>query len=155
MFFSPVSWLNKPPLPITIFLKYDNLSSDNNSLANDEFLIFLPKLEHTKIISYSLDKKFLQLLSIGFNCALGAKMMKPYLEVLSKNTKFGVSSHPNAGLPNEFGEYDESPEDMANQIKEFLEDNLINIIGGCCGTTPEHIKAIVELAAKYEPRKLN
>ena len=97
----------------------------------------------------------LNLLSIGFNCALGAKMMKPYLEVLSKNTKFGVSSHPNAGLPNEFGEYDESPEDMANQIKEFLEDNLINIIGGCCGTTPEHIKAIVELAAKYEPRKLN
>ena len=96
----------------------------------------------------------LDLLSIGFNCALGAKMMKPYLEVLAKNTPYGVSSYPNAGLPNEFGEYDESPDDMANQIKEFLEDNLINIIGGCCGTTPEHIKAIVDLAAKYEPRKL-
>ena len=97
----------------------------------------------------------LDLLSIGLNCALGARMMKPYLEVLSKSTKFGVSSYPNAGLPNEFGEYDESPEDMANQIKEFLDDNLINIIGGCCGTTPEHIKVIVELAAQYEPRKLS
>ncbi len=96
----------------------------------------------------------LDLLSIGFNCALGAKMMKPHLEVLAKNTPYAVSSYPNAGLPNEFGEYDESPDDMTNQIKEFLEDNLINIIGGCCGTTPEHIKSIVDLAAKYEPRKL-
>ncbi|MFT6716962.1 MAG: 5-methyltetrahydrofolate--homocysteine methyltransferase [Saprospiraceae bacterium] len=94
----------------------------------------------------------LELLSVGFNCALGAKMMKPYLEVLSKNTEFGVSAHPNAGLPNEFGEYDETPEDMAGQIKEFLDDNLMNIIGGCCGTTPEHIKAIADLAAEYKPR---
>lgn len=94
----------------------------------------------------------LELLSVGFNCALGAKMMKPYLEVLSKNTKFGVSAHPNAGLPNEFGEYDETPEDMADQIKEFLDGNLMNIIGGCCGTTPAHIKAIADLAADYKPR---
>ncbi len=94
----------------------------------------------------------LELLSIGFNCALGAKMMKPYLEVLSKNTSFGVSAHPNAGLPNEFGEYDETPEDMASQIEEFLDENLMNIVGGCCGTTPEHIKAIAELTTKYEPR---
>lgn len=95
----------------------------------------------------------LDLLSIGFNCALGARMMKPYLEVLAKNTPFGVSAHPNAGLPNEFGEYDETPEDMSLQIKEFLDDNLMNIIGGCCGTTPEHIKAIADLAVKYQPRK--
>ncbi len=95
----------------------------------------------------------MDLLSVGFNCALGANMMKPYLEVISKNTQFGVSAHPNAGLPNEFGEYDETPEDMAAQIKEFLEGNLINIIGGCCGTTPSHIKAIADLAATYEPRK--
>jgi 5-methyltetrahydrofolate--homocysteine methyltransferase len=94
----------------------------------------------------------LDLLSVGFNCALGAKMMQPYLDVLSKNTKFGVSAHPNAGLPNEFGEYDETPEDMAVQIKDFLDNNLMNIIGGCCGTTPEHIKAIAELAADYKPR---
>jgi 5-methyltetrahydrofolate--homocysteine methyltransferase len=94
------------------------------------------------------------LLSVGFNCALGASMMKPYLEVVSKNTKFGVSAHPNAGLPNEFGEYDESPADMAVQIKEFLDGRLINIIGGCCGTTPAHIKSIADMAATYQPREL-
>jgi len=94
------------------------------------------------------------LLSVGFNCALGASMMKPYLEVISKNTHFGVSAHPNAGLPNEFGEYDESPADMAVQIKEFLESRLVNIIGGCCGTTPAHIKSIADLAYTYEPRGL-
>ena len=94
------------------------------------------------------------LLSVGFNCALGASMMKPYLEVISKNTHFGVSAHPNAGLPNEFGEYDESPADMAVQIKEFLESSLVNIIGGCCGTTPAHIKSIADLADTYEPRVL-
>ncbi len=94
------------------------------------------------------------LLSVGFNCALGASMMKPYLEVVSKNTDFGVSAHPNAGLPNEFGEYDESPADMAVQIKEFLEGSMINIIGGCCGTTPDHIRAIADLAANYKPRAL-
>jgi len=81
--------------------------------------------------------------------------MKPYLEVISKNTEFNVSAHPNAGLPNEFGEYDETPEDMASQIKHFLDERLINIIGGCCGTTPEHIKAIADLAATYEPRNAN
>ena len=97
----------------------------------------------------------IDLLSIGFNCALGADMMKPYLKVLSKKTEFAVSAHPNAGLPNEFGEYDQTPEDMASQIKEFLEENLINIIGGCCGTTPEHIKEIVAIADKYKPRKVN
>ncbi|MBO72330.1 MAG: 5-methyltetrahydrofolate--homocysteine methyltransferase [Flavobacteriales bacterium] len=96
----------------------------------------------------------LNLLSVGFNCALGAKMMKPYLEVISKNTEFYVSAHPNAGLPNEFGEYDETPEDMSIQIKEYLENNIINIIGGCCGTTPEHIKEMVVLSEKYKPRKI-
>ncbi|MEP5612441.1 MAG: homocysteine S-methyltransferase family protein [Cyclobacteriaceae bacterium] len=94
----------------------------------------------------------LNLLSVGLNCALGAKQLRPYLKVLSDKTDFNVSAHPNAGLPNEFGQYDETPEDMAGQIKEFLDDNLINIIGGCCGTTPEHIAAIAALANKYEPR---
>ena len=92
------------------------------------------------------------LLSIGLNCALGANMMRPYLQVLDKNSPFGVSAHPNAGLPNEFGEYDETPEMMAQQIKVFLEEGLVNIIGGCCGTTPEHIEEIAELATKYKPR---
>jgi 5-methyltetrahydrofolate--homocysteine methyltransferase len=96
----------------------------------------------------------LPLLSVGFNCALGASMMRPYLQVLSKNTTFAVSAHPNAGLPNEFGKYDETPALMAKQIKEFLDENIINIIGGCCGTTPDHIKAIAELAKEYNPRPL-
>jgi 5-methyltetrahydrofolate--homocysteine methyltransferase len=94
------------------------------------------------------------LLSIGLNCALGASMMRPYLQILDKHAPFGVSAHPNAGLPNEFGQYDETPELMAEQIKEFLDEGLINIIGGCCGTTPEHIKAIADLAREYEPRRI-
>lgn len=92
------------------------------------------------------------MLSIGFNCALGANQLTPHLEVLAKNASFNVSAHPNAGLPNAFGEYDESPKQMAAQIKEFLDKNLINIIGGCCGTTPEHIRQIAELSKGYKPR---
>ena len=95
----------------------------------------------------------MNLLSIGLNCALGAKQLRPYLKVLADKSEFNVSAHPNAGLPNEFGEYDETPELMAEQIKEFLDDGLINIIGGCCGTTPDHISAIADLARRYDPRK--
>lgn len=95
------------------------------------------------------------LLSIGLNCALGAKELRPYLQVLAKKSDFYVSAHPNAGLPNEFGKYDQTASQMADQIEEFLQENLINIIGGCCGTTPEHIKAIVDVAAKYQPRQIN
>lgn len=92
------------------------------------------------------------LLSLGLNCALGAAQLRPYLKVLAEKAPFGVSAHPNAGLPNEFGEYDQSPEEMAEQVKEFLDHQFLNIVGGCCGTTPEHIKAIAELAAGYKPR---
>ena len=74
------------------------------------------------------------------------------MNVLSSKSDFNISAHPNAGLPNEFGEYDETPEDMVSKIKEFLDDDLINIIGGCCGTTPDHIHAIAELASNYSPR---
>jgi len=94
------------------------------------------------------------LLSVGLNCALGAKDLYPYLQVLSKNAEFFVSAHPNAGLPNEFGEYDQTPEQMTEQISEFLKDGFINIIGGCCGTTPDHIKKIAEAAANYKPRQI-
>ncbi len=93
------------------------------------------------------------IISVGFNCALGAAQLVPHLEVLSAKTDYGVSAHPNAGLPNAFGEYDETPEQMASQIKEYLEKGLVNIVGGCCGTTPEHIKAIADLVKEYEPRK--
>ena len=95
----------------------------------------------------------LPLLSVGFNCALGAKQLKPYLSTISKKTNFFTSAHPNAGLPNEFGEYDQTPESMGSQIEDYLKDHLINIIGGCCGTTPEHIHAISNLTALYQPRK--
>ncbi len=90
------------------------------------------------------------LLSIGLNCALGAAALRPYLQILKAKSPFFVSAHPNAGLPNEMGEYDETPQIMAAQIKEFLDEGLVNIIGGCCGTTPDHIRAIAELAATYE-----
>ena len=104
--------------------------------------------------AFLISVSHIPLLSVGFNCALGAKQLRPHLQVLSNKSNFMVSAHPNAGLPNEFGEYDESPEDMAVQIEVFLKENLINIIGGCCGTTPDHISAIAEIATKYEPRKL-
>ena len=96
----------------------------------------------------------LNLLSVGFNCALGAKQLTPYLETISNNSEFYISAYPNAGLPNAFGQYDESPEFMAEQIREYAEKGLINIVGGCCGTTPPHIKAIADLVKDYEPRKL-
>ena len=92
------------------------------------------------------------LLSVGFNCALGANLLQPHLEAIANKTEFAVSAHPNAGLPNAFGEYDESPEEMGKQIEEYLKKNLINIIGGCCGTSPDHIKEIATIAAKYKPR---
>ncbi len=94
------------------------------------------------------------ILTVGFNCALGASQLVPHLEVLANRTPFGVSAHPNAGLPNAFGEYDETPEQMAEQIKEYVEKGLVNIVGGCCGTTPEHITAIAELVKQYDPRSL-
>ncbi len=94
------------------------------------------------------------LLSVGFNCALGAEQLKPYMQRLSSKTEFFTSAHPNAGLPNAFGEYDQTPEQMQRLIEDYLKDGLINIIGGCCGTNPEHIKAIAEVAKNYEPRKI-
>jgi 5-methyltetrahydrofolate--homocysteine methyltransferase len=94
------------------------------------------------------------LLSVGLNCALGAKELRPYLQVLAKEAPFFVSAYPNAGLPNEFGQYDETPAQMAEQITEFLEEGLVNILGGCCGSTPDHIRAMAEVAAKFAPRKL-
>ena len=91
-------------------------------------------------------------LSIGLNCALGAKELRPYVQTLSTHTNTRVSAHPNAGLPNEFGEYDETPEEMAEIIEEFAASGFLNVVGGCCGTTPAHIKAIAEVVAKYPPR---
>lgn len=93
------------------------------------------------------------LLSVGLNCALGAKDMRPYLEELSNKAPFYVSAYPNAGLPNQFGEYDQDAHEMGHQIEEFLKAGFLNIVGGCCGTTPSHIKRISEIAKKSQPRK--
>ena len=94
------------------------------------------------------------ILSVGLNCALGASQLKNYIRVLANEAPHFISAHPNAGLPNEFGEYDQSPEEMASELRPFLEEQLINIIGACCGTTPEHIKYIAALANEYKPRSL-
>lgn len=94
------------------------------------------------------------LFSVGLNCALGADQLRPYLQVLARKAPFNISAHPNAGLPNAFGEYDQTPEQMADLIKEYLDLNLVNVIGGCCGTSPDHIKAIADLVSQYSPRKV-
>jgi len=93
-------------------------------------------------------------LTIGFNCALGAKELRPYLNELSKIADCYVSAYPNAGLPNELGEYDQGPDEMANLIRDFLANNMVNLIGGCCGTTPKHIEAMATAASEYAPRPI-
>ena len=92
--------------------------------------------------------------SVGFNCALGAEQLRPHLVSLNKSSDVPISLHPNAGLPNEMGEYDETPSHMAKVIKEMAENGLLNIVGGCCGTTPEHIEAIKDAVEGIKPRKL-
>ncbi|MEN8281997.1 methionine synthase [Acinetobacter gerneri] len=94
------------------------------------------------------------LLSIGFNCALGADAMRPHVKTISDVANTYISAHPNAGLPNAFGEYDETPEQTAAFLKEFAESGLINITGGCCGTTPDHIRAIYNAVKDIKPRQI-
>jgi len=95
-----------------------------------------------------------ELLSVGLNCALGADQMRPYVEELSRVSEVFVSCYPNAGLPNEFGEYDDSPEHMSSVIADWAQQGWVNIVGGCCGTTPEHIKFIAQVCADLSPRPI-
>lgn len=95
------------------------------------------------------------LLSVGLNCALGAKELRPYIEVLDKKCPFLVSTHPNAGLPNQFGSYDQSAEEFAELVSEFAGNGWVNIVGGCCGTTPQHIRAAAERLKQLKPRSKN
>ena len=104
--------------------------------------------------AFAVSVSHIPLLSIGFNCALGADQLLPYLRRLSNATEALVSAHPNAGLPNAFGAYDQTPEEMRDLIKKYLDENLINIIGGCCGSTPEHIQLIAQVAQSHSPRKV-
>lgn len=104
--------------------------------------------------AFLISVSHIPLLSIGFNCALGAEQLFPYLKRLAHETDIFTSAHPNAGLPNAFGEYEQTATEMQQQIEEYLKDGIVNIIGGCCGTTPEHIKAIADIAKNYKPRQI-
>ena len=138
--FQPQILNSKPKLPIMVSGTITDASG--RTLSGQTTEAFLTSVSH------------MPLLSIGLNCALGADLMRPYVQTLANQAPFFTSAHPNAGLPNEMGEYDQSPDEMADIVEGFLKDNFINIIGGCCGTTPPHIKAIAEVAAKYSPRDL-
>jgi len=105
--------------------------------------------------AFFISLSHIPMFSIGFNCALGAEQLLPYVEILSEISESNVSAYPNAGLPNAMGHYDQSPEEMATLVKEYLERGCINIIGGCCGTTPDHIRAISEVATHFSPRVPN
>lgn len=104
--------------------------------------------------AFYISLKHADIWSIGLNCALGAEQLMPYVQILARTASCAVSAHPNAGLPNAFGQYDQSPGEMRDLLRPFLEDSCINIIGGCCGTTPEHIEQLASLASEYSPRAL-
>ena len=128
---------SKPYLPVMVSGTITDASG--RTLSGQTTEAFLTSVSH------------MTLLSVGLNCALGADLMRPYVKTLNDKSPFLVSAHPNAGLPNEMGEYDQSPAEMAVIIDDFLANGFLNIIGGCCGTTPAHIQAIAEVAAKHKP----
>ncbi|MDH7605108.1 MAG: methionine synthase [Melioribacter sp.] len=130
-------------LQIPIMISGTIVDMSGRTLSGQTTEAFWISISHTK-----------NLLSVGLNCSLGPAQMRPFISELSQIANAFVSLYPNAGLPNEFGEYDESPESMAKVIEEFAKEGFFNIVGGCCGTTPAHIKAFSEIAKKYPPRKI-
>ncbi len=128
---------------IPIMISGTIVDQSGRTLSGQTVEAFWISVAHTK-----------NLLSVGLNCALGAKQMRPFIEELSKAATCFVSVYPNAGLPDEFGEYNETPETMFEQLDDFAKNGFFNIVGGCCGTTAEHIKMIADLAAKYKPREI-
>ena len=141
--FAVDSVLEKRNLSVPIMVSGTITDASGRTLSGQTVEAFVTSLSHVP------------LLSIGLNCALGADLLLPYLKRLSKVTNFYTSAFPNAGLPNAFGEYDQTAEEMRDLIKEYLESKSVNIIGGCCGTTPQYIKLIAEEASKFKPRNLN
>ena len=131
---------NTPALPVMVSGTITDASG--RTLSGQTIEAFLYSVSHYP------------LLSIGINCALGAELMRPYVEILAKEAPFHISVYPNAGLPNEFGQYDETPAHMAGVLSEFLQNKWVNIVGGCCGTTNNHIRAIAETARAAAPREL-
>ena len=132
--------LNERNISLPIMVSGTITDASGRTLSGQTVEAFVASLSH------------IPLLSIGFNCALGADLLLPYMKRLSKVTEFYTSAHPNAGLPNAFGEYDQTAEEMRVLIREYLESKCVNIIGGCCGTTPEHIKLIAEETKNFSPR---
>jgi 5-methyltetrahydrofolate--homocysteine methyltransferase len=130
-----------PELPVVISGTIVDLSG--RTLSGQTLSAFVTSIAHTP-----------NLLAIGLNCSLGPKQMKSYIQELSEISDVFISLYPNAGLPNEFGAYDESPEDMSTVLDTYLSNGYINILGGCCGTTPEHIKQFAEVAKNHKPRKI-
>lgn len=131
---------NKPELPVMISGTITDASG--RTLSGQTLEAFYVSVMHAAP------------LSVGLNCALGAAEMRPHIEELSQIASCFTSAYPNAGLPNAFGEYDEQPHETAHIIEEWAKNGFLNIVGGCCGTTPDHIKHIAENVAKYEPRQL-
>ncbi len=136
-------YCDKKNLNIPIMISGTIVDQSGRTLSGQTTEAFWISVSHTK-----------NLLSIGLNCALGAKQMRPFIEELSNIAPVFVSVYPNAGLPNEMGEYDETAEVMSEILNEFGESGFFNIVGGCCGTTPEHIKAIAKIAENIKPRKM-
>ena len=125
---------------VEIMLSATVADTSGRTLSGQTIRAFLASISHAN------------LLSVGLNCSFGAKDLKPYLEEISEHSPWFISAYPNAGLPNEFGEYDETPETMATQVKDYFDEQLVNIIGGCCGTSPDHIAAYQELIKNAKPR---
>lgn len=136
------SYFEEHNIELPVMISGTITDASGRTLSGQTALAFWNSLNHIKPIS------------IGFNCALGAQEMRQYIEELSSHVDTYVSAHPNAGLPNEFGEYDETPEEMAMEIADWAQQGYLNIIGGCCGTSPEYIKAIIDAVSPYAPRKI-
>ena len=130
-------------MDIPIMISGTIVDQSGRTLSGQTTEAFWISIAHTK-----------NLLSVGLNCSLGPKQMRPFIEELSRISNCFISLYPNAGLPNEFGEYDESPEKMTYVLRDYAKEGFFNIVGGCCGTTPEHIKAFAEMAKTSKPRKL-
>lgn len=134
--------LEERSLAVPIMLSGTITDASGRTLSGQTVEAFLISVSH------------IPLLSIGFNCALGADQLKPFVKQLAEQAPFFVSVYPNAGLPNAFGQYEQSPQQLQRQIQDYLEESLINIVGGCCGTRPEHIRYLADLVGNYSPRKL-
>ena len=133
----------KKGIDIPVMISGTITDASGRTLSGQTVEAFLNSVSHIK------------LLSIGFNCALGTKELRPHIEEISKKAPFYISAYPNAGLPNQFGEYDQTPQEMADELLDYLNNNFVDIIGGCCGTTPEHIRLFSNMAAKATKRKPN